>query len=389
MAGPIAVILATLNTKAIEARYLKERILAHGFDCEIIDVSLDAGGRQLHGDDKLVAMERAAERAGKVLSERAMVTPVRVMIGLGGGTGGQIIAAALDAADLDAWKLLITTQAFDTRFVSGLEDAIIIPAIADIEGLNRMTMRVLESSAAVASSLINCETINAGQPDDNTVCLSALGITAQGINRARSQIENLGYECAVFHANGHGGNTMVRLIESRGFCAVLDYTIHELVSLCLDPETQVSSQRFRLPREIPRVMLPGGVNFMTRWRGREFGRDQVPRPQYSHSSEIAHVGLSEDEMAGLGDALANVLSEATRSTTVIIPMGGFSSEDCPGGLLENKPGRAAFAESLMAQANNRLRVVRTDGHINDFAVAELAVGMLRELIDEHQAGRVT
>ena len=157
----------------------------------------------------------------------------------------------------------------------------------------------------------------------------------------------------------------------------------------LDPETQVSSQRFRLPREIPRVMLPGGVNFMTRWRGREFGRDQVPRPQYSHSSEIAHVGLSEDEMAGLGDALANVLSEATRSTTVIIPMGGFSSEDCPGGLLENKPGRAAFAESLMAQANNRLRVVRTDDHINDFAVAELAVGILRELIDEHQAGRVT
>ncbi len=383
---PSVAIIATLDTKSAEADYLKDCISGLGETCAIVDASIKSAGRQLSGSEKLVAMSQASERAAEELVELGRGQGLRVMVGMGGGTGSQIVASAFSSAGIDAWKVLITTQVLDTREVPGLDDATIIPAICDIEGLNRLTRHVLRGAAAVAVGLAGTEWSHGIRSGANLVGMTALGVTSPGVRKAKSVLEATGLECAVFHANGHGGSTMAGLAGKGGIDGILDYTIHELVSLCMDPETSVLENRFDAPSGCPRVLLPGGVNFLTKLRGRAFGSGRDGGRQYPHSPQITHVGLLADEMAGLGRDLAERLSKDGGAATVIIPMGGFSSEDRPGGALENRRGREAFADAVAAAACRGTEILRVEGHINDPATAELAAGVFGEMAGAKMKG---
>ena len=383
---PSVAIVATLDTKSAEADYLKDCISNLGETSAIVDASIDSGGRQLSGEDKLIAMPLASEKAAVELAELGLGQELRVVVGIGGGTGSQIVAGAFSSAGVEAWKVLITTQARDTREVPGLDDATIIPALCDVEGLNRLTKHVLRGAAATVVGLVGAEYRHGIESDGHLVGMTALGVTSPGVRRAKSALEAAGFECAVFHANGHGGNTMAGLAGKGEIGGILDYTIHELVSLCMDPETSVSGNRFDVPDGCPRVLLPGGVNFLTRLRGRAFGSGRDLKRQYPHSPQITHVGLSTEEMAELGRALAERLSKDGAAATVIIPMGGFSSEDRPGGALENRRGREAFADAVAAASLGGTEILRVEDHINDLATAELAAGVFRELAGAKMKG---
>ena len=376
---PSVAIVATLDTKSAEADYLKDCICGLGQTCAIVDASLESAGRQLSGADKLAAMTQASERAAVGLAEINRCRELRVVIGIGGGTGSQIVAGAFSSAGIDAWKVLITTQVLDTREVPGLDDAMIIPALCDVEGLNRLTKHVLRGAAAAVVGLAGSEFRLNIRSGGNLIGMTALGVTSPGVRKTKAALEAAGLECAVFHANGHGGSTMAGLAGKGGLGGILDYTIHELVSLCMDPETSVAEHRFDAPDGCPRVLLPGGVNFLTKLRGRAFGSGRDGGRQYPHSPHIAHVGLSAEEMAELGRALAGRLSGNGAAATVIIPMGGFSSEDRPGGALENRRGREAFADAVAAASCGATEILRLEDHINDPATAELAAGVFGEL----------
>ena len=385
---PAVAIVATLDTKSAEADYLKDCICGLGQTCAIVDASIESAGRQLSGADKLAAMKSAWERAAVELEELSRCRELRVAVGIGGGTGSQIVAGTFSSAGIDAWKVLITTQVLDTREVPGLDDATIIPALCDVEGLNRLTRHVLRGAAAAVAGLAGAEFRLSMRSDGNLVGMTALGVTSTGVRKAKSALEDAGLECAVFHANGHGGNTMAGLAEKGGLGGMLDYTIHELVSLCMDPETSVSEHRFNAPDGCPRVLLPGGVNFLTKLRGRAFGSGREGGRQYPHSPQIDHVGLSVDEMAGLGRELAGRLSNGGGAATVIIPMGGFSSEDRAGGALENRRGREAFADAVAAASCGATEILQVEGHINDPATAELAAGVFKELAGVKMKGNL-
>ena len=383
---PSVAIVATLDTKSAEADYLKDCISGLGETCVIVDASIMSAGQQLSGADKLDAMSRASERAAVELAELGRSQDLRVLVGMGGGTGSQIVAGAFSSVGVDAWKVLITTQVLDTREVPGLDDATIIPAICDVEGLNRLTKHVLRGAAAASVGLAGTECSRGIRSGGNLVGMTALGVTSPGVRKAKSVLEAAGLECAVFHANGHGGSTMAGLAGKGGIDGILDYTIHELVSLSMDPETSVSENRFDAPNGCPRVLLPGGVNFLTKLRGRAFGSGRDAERQYPHSPHITHVGLSVEEMAELGRELAERFSKDGGAATVIIPKGGFSSEDRPGGALENRRGREAFADAVAAASPGGTEILRVEGHINDPATAELAAGVFGEMAGAKMKG---
>ena len=377
---PTVAIIATLNTKSAEANFLKDRISGLGEDCVIVDASINSRESQLSGEEKLAAMAQASERVATELTKLACRSELKAVVGIGGGTGSQIVAGVFSGAAVDAWKVLITTQVLDTREIPGLEEVTIIPAVCDIEGLNRLTKHVLRGAAASVVGLAGMDWEHTIQAGDELVAMTALGVTSPGVRQAKSALEAARFECAVFHANGHGGNTMARLAKKGGFGGILDYTIHELVSLGMDPETSVSENRFDAPDGCPRVLLPGGVNFLTKIRGRAFGMGREKGQKYSHSPQITHIGLSVEAMAGLGWNLAERLSGSGSHAAIIIPMGGFSSEDRRGGALENRKGREAFASGFAAASGGEVEILHTDGHVNDPATAELAAGVFREMV---------
>ena len=78
--------------------------------------------------------------------------------------------------------------------------------------------------------------------------------------------------------------------------------------------------------------------------------DHLCRPHYRHSGYFTHVQLTEPEMESQAIALADALNAATGPTHVLLPMGGFSHEDRPGGAIEAPRLREIAADVLMSEA---------------------------------------
>ena len=113
MTGTV-LLLATLATKADEAAYLTRRLTDHGATVRTIDISLETGGKTLGGSDKIAAMQATVARVWDDVAA-AVETNTDVTIGIGGGTGGEVILQVLRALPVTFPKLLVTTLPFDPR----------------------------------------------------------------------------------------------------------------------------------------------------------------------------------------------------------------------------------------------------------------------------------
>ena len=274
-------------------------------------------------------------------------------------------------------KLLVTTMAADLRPASAVSGIVLMPAVADLAGLNSVTRDVLKRAASVVAALAQ----SAGQQSaKNPIGITELGVTGGGAAAAAAEIRAFGFETVSFHANGFGGSALAEWAGSGRLAGVIDYTIHETVSLMLDPHTTVRRNRFSATGSVPRVVLPGGVNFFTFERGRIPPVDSAGRAGYPHSPAFRHVGLTEGEMALAGQFVGRELAGPAEDTAVILPMAGFSSEDRPGGAIENSAGREAFAAGIRMACGKSVEILRIPGHINDAETAKLSAAKLLEFL---------
>lgn len=376
-----AALFATLSTKGGEARFLSEQLEGRGARCRIFDASIPDDGSLLTGEEKVAAMEAAANRAALDFLAAAKEQPFAVAIGIGGGTGTQICASALDALPSGLPKLLVTTMAQDPRMFAAESGIVLFPTVVDLSGLNQFVRRALSRAASVAAAM--AEPLRAEAPSERAqaIGITGLGVTAEGVGHLNRRLQRRGHETVAFHANGYGGNAFAAMAASGTLRAAADFTTHELAALALGKESVARRDRIASYSGIPSVILPGGLNFLTveRVPGAQPASD---RPSYAHSPAFLHQGLAADEMAEIGRFLGAELAGFSAPCAVVVPMGGFSSEDRPGGELEFPEGRAAFRESLSASAGGKCEIRVVEGHINDGATGTAAADALTGLLDE-------
>ena len=100
-------LIGTSETKAPQLSYLSEALRRRGLSVVPVDVSLGTAGTVLPGSEKLARMQaRAAEAAQEVAAQSEECA---VAIGIGGGTGSEIVLAALAGLPAIYSKVLITT----------------------------------------------------------------------------------------------------------------------------------------------------------------------------------------------------------------------------------------------------------------------------------------
>ena len=377
-----ALLLATLNTKADEARYLADRVSALGFDCEILDVSITADGGvedRPSGSEKLQEMARVSRWANGEIKDR-LSRGTLVVIGLGGGTGTRIIADAYSGMHFAVPKVLISTMAFDPRRYTADNSIILIPSVCDLSGLGPSVRQILNNAAAVVAGLAShCENTANWQPVPS-VGITALGVTEQCAESMRRLLGAKEVEVSVFHANGYGGRALRRWQQSGAIIGLIDMTIHEIVWLLFNENSPVPQDRFRAGRTIPRVIMPGGANFRTEGPINRLGKRDRERPYFRHSPDFTHVALTAEEMAEVGRFLAAELNMCDGPARVLLPMGGFSSEDSTNGAIENPEGRDALANALIDGLDKRYSIRKLDAHINDEATARAAVRSFTEML---------
>ncbi len=367
-------LLATYDTKQEEADYLILGLKAQGVPVEQCDISLNAGGAHWSPAAKVAGMKAATERAIAEINS-APQSGRRMVVAIGGGTGGQIAVNVLRSLPLSMPKVLVTTLPFDPRYVIADSSIVLVPTIADLCGLNATTRAALDRAAAITGGLYHATLPTGPASLTPSVGVTSLGVTGPGTDALCDRLRADGDEVTVFHANGFGGAAFTRWAQNAAFKSVIDYTPHELTRCYIAGVNADMPGRFIAMGNVPRVVLPGGVNFIGMGQADLMPEAYRARPHYSHSPLFTHVQCTPDEMEKCANILGAALSQATAPVRVLIPMGGFSSEDKPGGGIESRALREVFRDTI----STHIDATSLDGHINDAATAHAAVDALREI----------
>ena len=371
-------VLATLATKMEEAEYLRGQIDGLGVTSRFVDVSLASNGKVLNGEEKCLAMADAADR---VLAEvsKAVQGEAEVIVGIGGGTGGEIIMNVLRALPITFPKLLVTTLPFDPRVVVAENSIVLVPTLADLAGLNAILREALENTALMAAGL--CRKTRKGELKvvEPSVGITALGATEGAVSPLVQALAKRGRESTVFHSNGYGGAAFARFAHHDAFDVIIDLTPHEITRIHLAGAHVHMPSRFTAGGDLPRVVLPGAMNFIGLGQ-----KDLVPqrfleRPHYEHTALFTHVKVTEDEMMNVSRHLAVSLNSLSGPRAVIVPMGGFSHHDRPGGAIEDGSLRTVCLETLQAHLNPDVTVTAVDAHIFDPSVTDTILETLDAL----------
>jgi uncharacterized protein (UPF0261 family) len=404
-------LLATLDTKGDEAEFVRRQLASLGVAVTLVDVgclgkpavAADIPREQVYAAagadlaevqqraDRGHAVTTAAAGAAAVVSDAFAQEKVSGVLGLGGSAGSTIASAAMRALPLGVPKLLVSTLASgQVRHYVGVKDILMLNAVVDISGINRISRAVLGNAAAAMAGMVRAReaqqsaAYDPASTDKPLVAATMFGVTTPCVEAARQILADAGYEVVVFHAVGSGGEAMESLIRDGLFAGVLDITTTELADELVGGVLSAGPNRLAAAAEkgVPQVVSVGAtdmVNF--------HAPDTVPaqfagRKFYQHNASVTLMRTTAEECTAIGRDIGGKLAAAQGTVAVFLPAKGVSAIDAKGQPFDDPTARAALFGAVRtalaeAGAGERVEVVELDQHINDAAFAE---AMARRLL---------
>ncbi len=383
-------VLATLNTKGDEAQYVAECVRRRGHEPWLVDLSLIGGG-SLSGDtsredvasaagreapevermQRAEAMQVMAEGAARLIDAMRQADDLHGVIGLGGGTGTWMAAAITRGLPIGFPKLIVSTLAQHDAHI----DTLVMPSVADIAGLNALLTPILANAAAAMCGMVERGPLPSREPRP-TIAMTMFGVTTTGGTYVRQFLERAGCEVVVFHANGNGGATMEELIGRGTFTAVLDWTTTEVTDHLAGGVCDAGPTRLEAAGAlgIPQVIVPGAIDVIN-WRGVPPER-WADRITHLHLPGVPLIRTSIAESRQIGAWIADKLNRARGPVRVLIPRGGFSALDIPGGPFWDPAADEAFVSALRGDLRPEIPVEEVAEHINSERFAKVATDAL-------------
>jgi uncharacterized protein (UPF0261 family) len=388
-------LLATLDTKGVEAAFVSDRLLELGAEVTVVDCG--CGG--LPGD-RGEAVNRAAAQAAETVAEAFAAGKLEGVLAIGGSAGTTIGTAAMRALPLGVPKLMVSTLASgNVRSWVGDKDILMLNSVVDIAGINRISRQVLGNAAAAMAGMVaanlglriaDCGLDSNRNPqsevpnpksDKPLIAATMFGVTTPCVQHARKILEDAGYEVLVFHATGNGGQAMESLIREGLIEGVLDITTTELADELVGGILSAGPTRLTAAGErgIPQVVSVGALDMVN------FGpRDTVPekfkdRRFHIHNASVTLMRTTPEENAKLGEEIGRKVAAAKGPACILLPLQGVSAIDRAGQPFDDPAARAALFDAIR-QHRGGLELVELDCHINDAAFAEAAADELLAML---------
>ncbi len=176
------------------------------------------------------------------------------MIGAGGSGGTALLAPAMRALPVGVPKILVSTVASgNVAAYVGATDLWLVPSMTDVQGLNRISRRLLGNAAHALAGMIRFARTDDAAQSRPAVGLTMFGVTTHCVQAVCAALEPT-HDCVVFHAVGTGGQAMEKLIASGLLTAALDITTTEVCDL-LDGR-HLPRRRDRASKSIIRTRIP-------------------------------------------------------------------------------------------------------------------------------------
>ena len=398
------VVLATLDTKGIEAQYLKEKIESLGESALVVDVGVvgdpvikaditrqevaESGGtplaKLLEDPDREVAAPIMAEGAVKIVADLAAQGEVHGIVSMGGTQGTTLATKVMRALPYGFPKVMVSTMASSNvaPWVD-IKDITMMYSVTDILGLNPVIRTILANAAGAVVGMAQA-TIPMESTEKPLVAVTTVGITTQGAMKAIEVIEAAGFETIVFHAVGTGGRAMEQLMKEGVIGAVLDYSTIEVSNQMFDALLAGGDERLTVAGDLglPQVLAPGAIEVLV------FNEPETVPPPFNsrtlirHSPQITDVRLDAGEMAQVGEEVAKRLQHTSDEAVFIIPTAGFDSYAVEGEGFHDPQADMAFVQALKANLPYNIKVIERNTHIDDPDFAAEAANLLIELIEK-------
>ena len=392
-------VLGTLDSKGEEHAFVAALIAQHGHKPLLIDVGtggpatvqpditreqvaasigLDLASLMAKKDRGacVVAMTHAAPA---LVAKLASDGRIHGIISLGGGGGTAIGTAAMRALPLGFPKLMVSTLAAgNVAPYLGTKDITMMPSIADVAGLNRLSRVIFTRAAGAICGMVSAEpSVGAAKP---LIVASQFGNTTTCVTEAKKVLEAAGYEVLVFAATGTGGRIMESVIESGIVSGVLDVTTTEWADELVGGNLNAGPERMDAAAKanIPVVVAPGCLDMVN------FGeRASVPakfegRNFYIHNPQITLMRTTADECRQLGEIVAKKANAYAAGTAIMIPRKAISVISAAGQPFHDAAADEALFSAL--KANAKVPVQEFDLAINDKEFAQACAYKLIELI---------
>ena len=399
-------IIATLDTKADEAGFMRQEIESLGGKALIIDIGV-VGNPTIEAD---VSRAEIIEAGGSSLS-KVLVNPTREKsnpfvvagatkilldlqrsgrihgaVALGGTQGTSTCAPVLQALPYGFPKVMLSTAASgDTSPFVGIKDITMMFAVSDILGLNVFSRKILANAAACAWGMAQVERDITKSTAKGVIGMTNLGVLTQGAMHAVALFERAGYDVITFHAIGAGGEAMEQMMKEGIITAVFDYAMGEIADGVFGVLRASGPERLTVAGKLglPQVLCPGGSEHL----GILVGDPNVVPPGYDNHQTVWHSPyvfvprLKADEQARVAEAIGERLSHTTGNALFLMPLRGVSSYSAKGGALFNPELDAAYWDALQRVMPDSVTVDALDLTAEDPTFVAYAVGKLIEMIE--------
>ncbi|NIQ37253.1 MAG: UPF0261 family protein [Proteobacteria bacterium] len=399
-------VIATLDTKGREAKYIKDCSRELGVNPILMDIGTltdplttpdltrhdlaAAAGydlcRFIRDRDRSGAV-RAVQEGGIIQANRLLEEgKLHGVLGVGGGTGTAIVTAIMRSLPFGLPKVVVSTVASrDVREYVGTKDIVMFHSVADILGFNEFIRLILgQASHAVCGMIEKGSRIVIRRP--------MIGVTAYGINsscalQAEPLLETKGYEMVAFHANGCGGMALEEFIAQSLLVGVLDFTLHEIADEMFGGYCKgIGPMRLETAgkRGIPLLLAPGGLDNAVFSPSYPMPDRLKGRKAHSHDVRFC-VRMGPEEMKAFAGIIGEKLNKSRGPTHVLVPKKGWSEVDKAGIELFDPQTDRIFVEELRKIVKGAVPVEEIDVHISDPAFANRAVEILDGMIRSEKA----
>ena len=397
------VIIGTLDTKGEEIGFARDIIQSQGIDVHVVDTGVmgepasesdttneavaEAAGitlRELREEvDRGEAMEAMGDGAASIATRLHDEGDLDGVLGLGGSGNTSIATTAMRALPYGVPKVMVSTMASgDTRPYVESRDIMMLYSVADIEGLNQLSRRIIANAALAVVGMVATEP-NIETEDKPTIGITMFGVTTPCAQEARAYLEERGYETIVFHATGTGGRAMENLTEQGVIDGVLDLTTTEWADEFVGGVLNAGPDRLEAAGKTgtPQVVSTGALDMVNFGPMEDIPEEFRDRNLHVHNPQVTLMRTTPEECAELGRIIAEKLNEATGPTALVLPLSGVSMIDVEGEEFHDPEADDALFDALRETLDEEIELLELETDINDEEFART----IAEKLDEYMS----
>jgi len=405
------VMIASMDTKSEESKFVKDLLEDKGFNVITVDLGTGLRGKPIFVSD--YPAEEVAKAAGTTISDilamgkgtqddtafmGKMIAGASIIVSrlygedklqgifsLGGTAGTHMATAVMRSLPFGVPKVMVSTAASgDVKNWVGTKDIVMIPSIADIVGLNRITKNSLRKAAGAIGGMILAEEEPVSVKP--LIAVTTLGGTTETAMRFKRKLEEKDFEVVVFHAIGIGGKTMEELIGEGKIQGVFDMSTNEVLDHMYGGMTDGGPDRLEMAGKmgLPYLVGPGNLDHLIYTSKEKIPEQFRNRKVFSHGTSIHVMRSRRTEMEELGKVIAEKLNNAKGPTRIIFPLRGFSFANLHVDKEEfdDPESDNLLLETLKKNLRPDVKVIECDLHINDEEFAYQAAEIYANLYAE-------